>query len=372
MARRQIARSLPKLPKPAELPSRGHRTEQLLNVLRKLALTSQGNQPQPFYSVRDIGSHFRVPLATVSAVFKQMEREGVLTSVRGSQTTLSARKYDRKLTVRGFVGLPTSLTSFMTLPYRRMFLLRLRRELRLRGFAAAILLLDQPDELEIIDRIRYYEIDTVIWSYPDRSARPRILQLRDFGVRVIGIRDSGTPSIRCRYELRRDEGISRILTDWVRSKSVRSIVLLTSSGRSASAGDEMQIQALLHEKGIPFRLTRIMDDNFEAALRATGQEKGQGVILLAPTPSMFSFRLPNDFAKLLRNNRVALLHGFVDIPFTHIPDVFADVVAMDWQAVSKTIVDDLITQVAFKESLPTVFQAVAHLRVPLRNFAHAI
>ena len=69
---------------------------------------------------------------------------------------------------------------------------------------------------------------------------------------------------------------------------------------------------------------------------------------------------------------MAFVHGPVSMPFAKVPDVRVDLLTVDWQLVAERIVDDLITQEAFKIAGATVFEAKANLRVSLSEFAQAI
>ena len=137
MARKKVPRTLAPLPERRALERAHHKTEALTEILRGVAAKNQQEQPQAFYSMREVATHFRVQVSTVSRVYQRLEKEGLISRVRGSKTVLQGLHFDRQLSVRAFVGLPASLPSFVTLQDYRTFLIRLRRELRLRGFAAA-------------------------------------------------------------------------------------------------------------------------------------------------------------------------------------------------------------------------------------------
>jgi hypothetical protein len=87
---------------------------------------------------------------------------------------------------------------------------------------------------------------------------------------------------------------------------------------------------------------------------------------------MFAFRAPDALAKLMTRARVALTGGPVNIPFAQVPDVVADLVIVDWQRVAEQIVSDLINRKAFNRSEVTVFEAKAHLRAPLSQYAQSL
>jgi DNA-binding transcriptional regulator YhcF (GntR family) len=124
MARKKIPRTLSRLPARAHVQKAFHKTERLTEVLRHAAITNQGAQPRPFYPLREISAHFAVPYALVARAYEQLQREGLLTAVRGSRTVLEGQQFDRQISVRAFVGLPASLSAFVTIQAYRMFLSR--------------------------------------------------------------------------------------------------------------------------------------------------------------------------------------------------------------------------------------------------------
>jgi hypothetical protein len=52
--------------------------------------------------------------------------------------------------------------------------------------------------------------------------------------------------------------------------------------------------------------------------------------------------------------------------------VRVDFITFDCQVIAETIVDDLVTQEAFRDRGPVVFEADPHVRVPLNRFAQHI
>jgi hypothetical protein len=60
------------------------------------------------------------------------------------------------------------------------------------------------------------------------------------------------------------------------------------------------------------------------------------------------------------------------MPFAKVPDVRVDLVTVDWQLVAERIVNDLVSQDAFQEPGPTVFDAEASLGVSLSDFSQSI
>src|SRR5688572_20884531 len=216
MARKKVPRSLAPLPDKRALAGAHHQTERLIEILRGVAVKNQQEQPRAFYSLREVARRFQVPLSAVSRAYDQLEQEGLLNRVRGSKTVLQGLHFDRQLSVRAFVGLPASLPAFVTLQDYRMFLIRLRRELRLRGFAAATAYFERGEAGTggLSTRLKAYEVDTVIWFQPPPEAKETALRLADMGIRLLGVTNDDFPSIPCRYQVRREAATRALLAEW--------------------------------------------------------------------------------------------------------------------------------------------------------------
>src|ERR1041385_7352819 len=145
MIQRKIVRRLPPLPSRLRIQAKEHKGAQLLEILRGVAIENQQEDPQVFYSIREVARRFAVPLSTVSRVYGQLEDEGILVSIRGSKTLLQGLSGGRHLSVLGFIGLPALTASFVTLQDCRTFFIRTRRELRVRGFAVATVFYDRNE-----------------------------------------------------------------------------------------------------------------------------------------------------------------------------------------------------------------------------------
>ena len=163
MARKKTVRGVLPLPARPTLSAKEHKGTQLLEILRGFAIANQQEEPQVFYSIREVAHHFAVPVSTVSRVHCELEEEGILVSIRGSKTLLQGLSSGRHLSVRGFVGMPALTSSFVTLQDCRTFFIRTRRELRSRGFAVATVFYDRAEAERVFSRIDKYDFDTVLW-----------------------------------------------------------------------------------------------------------------------------------------------------------------------------------------------------------------
>jgi uncharacterized protein YjiS (DUF1127 family) len=321
-----------------------------------------------------VATHFRVPISTVQRAYRHLEQEGLLTRVRGSQTLLQGLHFDRRLGVRAFIGLPASLSAFVTLQAYRTFFIRIRRELRLRGFATAMIFTDESEMKTAVlsERLKAYEIDTVLWFQPPREAQKTAPQLADLGIRLLGVAHEDSPAISCRYEVSRGHATRTLLTEWKERHAIGEVTLVRWKEHRTSALQET-LEHALDDLGIKAATALFKEQRSESFLRSLGKMKTQGIIFTsAPLAAKLSFRAPGAVADLLRTQRVAFLNGPVSMPFAKVPDVRVDLAFVDWQLVAEQIVDDLISQDAFQNSAPTVFEAEAKLRVPLSAFAQSI
>ena len=371
MPRKKLARGLPLLPKTPALKNKDHKTERLLEILRGIGVSSQKAKPQIFYPIREVARHYRVPISTVARVYARLEEEGILASIRGSKTVLQGLNAGRHFSVYGFVGMPASTGAFVTWQDYRMFFIRTRRELRGRGYAVAMTLF-HPREMtsgQLLKRIGKYDFDTVLWYRPDTSSREIILHLKDLGVKVLGISDAGAPSIRCRYEIRREGAINNILADW-RSRSGITDVVIVRGVRASGAKEEM-LEALIAGQQLHCRFANIDAERPEAFLERLGKLKNAGLIFPSPAAAMFAFRVPEALMRLLAHRRVAYTGGPPSFPFAQVEDVAADLVIVDWQLIAERIVDDLVSKRAFDDAEACTFQAQAHLRASLNRYAES-
>jgi hypothetical protein len=374
MPRKSISRSLPPLPKTRCLDDALNKTNRLVEILRRVAVNSRSTQSRVFYSVRNISQHFHVTLSTAARAYHQLEREGLLTMVRGSKTLLQGRHYDRRLEVRAFVGLPASLSSFVTIQAYRTFFIKIRRELRLRGFATAMVFFEK-DEVEtavLSERLKIYEVDTVIWFQPPRQATKSSPWLSDYGIRLIGVAHEEFPSIPCRYQVRRDQGIADLLVQWKQRYGLDHVTLAQPAERRSSTLEE-SLHNTLDDLSIKSSVSVFNGKRSEDFVRALQNTTTGGIIFSSSQlASQLCFRTPDAVADLLQTHRVAFLNGPVSMPFARVPGVDVDLVVVDWQLVAEKMVDDLITQEAFQNGHTTIFEAAAKLRVPLSEFAQSI
>ena len=224
----------------------------------------------------------------------------------------------------------------------------------------------------LCERFGTCEVDTILWFQPSKEARETAAQLKDHGIRIIGIAHEHVPSISCRYHIRRDQGINALLTRWKLEGGIAHVTIAQWPERRASLSEEA-LHASLDELGLARSIATFHGQRSEAFVRSLKRVKSGAIIFSsAQLASQLCFRAPGAVADLLRCRRVAFVNGPVSMPFAKIPDVRVDLVVVDWQWVAEQITNDLVTQDAFQLPGPTIFEAEAKIRVPLSDFAQAL
>ena len=252
-----------------------------------------------------------------------------------------------------------------------MFFIRTLRELRRRDFATATVFLERreqsPDRL--VQRMKKYKVDTLLWYLPGVAANDLALRFSDAGIRVLGVGDGSLSSIPCHYEVRREAAITAILRDWQSNNGIKSVTIVR--GKTSAAYEE-RLEAILDKENLTYEVATLGNQQIGRFLDSLGEEKKRGIVFLSSAAAMFSFRSPENLAKLLSSSRVAFVGGPVSIPFAKAPDAKVDLVVVDWQLVAERIVNDLVTKEAFETKDTIVFEADHHLQVPLNQYAQSL
>lgn len=373
MARTKLSRDLEALPRLPVLRTGDNKIANLREILRAVAVKNQREQPRVFYSLREVAKRFRMPISAVSRVYRDMEEEGLLSRVRASKTVLNGLRYNQRR-VRAIIGLPALLSTFIAIPDYRTFLNSMRRELWLRGFGTTMVFYreDEAADGSFADQLKRYEVDAVIWPYPGRSGRETFLRLADMGIRVATISEIGTPTLPSRYYIWKETAMVAMLHDCKNGNSPCKVTVVDCKEYRAPVIEEM-LRVLLDTFEIEATIRTFSNQPIRAFIGNLCRIKTHAVIIpSASLASMFAFQDPEGLTNLLAAQRVVLMDGPADIPFTAVPDTPVDVVTVDWKAIAETIVNDLVTLEAFDRHRQTTFEAQAQLRVPFSSFSEPI
>jgi hypothetical protein len=339
-----------------------------VEILRRLALTHQRAEPQLFYPLRDAARELGVSLSAISRAYEALKKEGVLGTIRASCTVIEGRAVAPPISFKGFIGLPVSLSCFLTLQDYRSFYFALRRESHRRGFVSNLLFFaDNPaGRRELIRLAREFGVHVVIWFLPRLSSQDVILRLKDQGVRFLGIRDGGTNPDFCRYEIRRDDALFNVLRKWAEQGDIARVTTIRDS--SGFTDDEEMIQNGIERAGLSYDPVELDPKVHPAAiLLRLAREARRGIVLSGKVASLLLLRAPEAFAEITHSCRVLLPDGPPTVIGGPFPDRRIDLLSVDWSLVARRIVHDLTTKRAFEEAPPIVFAATARFGASLRE-----
>src|SRR6187397_3634159 len=65
-----------------------------LQLLRRAAAANRRSSGRSFYSIRTVARHFGLPATTVTRMYEQLKKEGVLGSIWGSKTIVEPAHLD--------------------------------------------------------------------------------------------------------------------------------------------------------------------------------------------------------------------------------------------------------------------------------------
>src|ERR1019366_7091005 len=169
-----------------------HNLAALTHLLRRTVDRVRAAETRHFYSQWEVARFFGVSRRTAQLAYKQLEREGLLTCVRGSATHLHGRKPQPRYPPRAVVGLPAWLRGFYSFPDWRRFHIALEEQLRRHNFVADFAFYHGAEVglPAFAERLLAHHLDVVIWLYPTPGFLQNLHLLADRGVRVIGIADT--------------------------------------------------------------------------------------------------------------------------------------------------------------------------------------
>jgi len=345
--------------------------DRLFETIRQLALKQMKKEPQLFLTLRQAARHFDVPVSTMAAIYRRLVDEGILSTVRASRTILRGRDTSRKLQVRGLIGMPLSVPRLDTSRDYRECFMRIREELHARSFAITPFYFEER-EIEpnpVVERSNKERVDMVIWLLPDGADRHTQLQLRDVGIRFIGVNIGGVSDAFCRYEVRPWQAILTILKEWQAGLKLDTAVIVLTGHETAGEKEKLRrLGRLVATERIHCELVHVPEGHITIFLKSLCANKSNGILLPGPAAAMLGSRAPETVAEILKTRCVAWIDGPPDVAFNQgVSDIRIDLVSVDWRAIGERIARDILSGDAFRQSETTIFEAEAHLQVPLSS-----
>lgn len=345
-----LERILPHYTGLKEAPSR---SSALLLQLRQLALRLRRAHPRRFYSTREVARFFGVDPELARRAFAELQREGILTRLRGSMTLLQPRTKGTRTPVRGVVGLPVWLYGHSMIADWQFLYRRLEERLRHHGFVGDFIFYEmgEPDNPAFIDRLLEHDLDVLLWYLPLPGYRMLLQTVADEGIQPVVISAPG-PSWPCpAYVLRWDDALRKCLASW-RAEGVTTVALFSYPEESQA------IRGPLRESGLTLLDNRPFDRITPALAERLAGEPRTATLLTSDLWIANAYIQDRpQFLHLLRDTR-CLLWSCPACNTGELSGVAADLALIDWDKAAERIASDLATGMLPPASAPTAIHAV--------------
>ena len=362
MSRKVFPRNLPGLehlfPNFSGFENTANKRHQLELALREAVLNLRGKERKNFYSMREISNFFNISLKSVSVVFERLSKEGHFTIIRGSHTVMEGIRTVPKSGLRGVVGIPVALPSFIFGPNPRSFFIKLENELRRRGYVVDFIFYSvlEADDEELLDRLCDHEMDIAFWMSPVRAAGDLMLRLRDLGVKLVTVGDTAGMFPVQQYILDLAGGFSNVADIW-RSQGIKEVLLIGPEKSLAPQFRQISRRAFQFA-GFTVHDKKVNSKAFFEALPSYRTLKQTGLIFL----EYFHYEeLCNEdwkaMASLFTDRRTLLAQGMVYHSAFADRSIFVDLLSFDFDEMARKIACDISQQHYLKVDSAHVFPA---------------
>jgi len=373
--RKPVTRSLPPIAEACAafkgFTEGGSRSEQVFEVLSTVIQRSRRSVPQPFYAMRDVAAFFGVSLDTVAKVYRRLDREGVLTLVRSSQTTIAARSPRPRFALRGVVCMPLWLPGFLQfLDWRRCISL-LEEELSHYRFVSEPIFYQAGEEVtpDFVDRVLKYNPDYVLWYCPGDSDTSTMRSIADAGVPLVVIQNSHGNFPGRIYRLSYQRALKQGLKEWATCGEIDDIVIPHRDG--VISATEI-LRPALEACALPYRyeLFRMKKSSLQDYLRRLAPNPRTGIIF---DDDLFYARLcgrvPDLMIDLLTRRRTMVMRHLT-IPCETAPrEAKVDALLFPWKRLARRIATDLSKAKGLIPAEQAVLEAEWHSQIPLAEVA---
>jgi hypothetical protein len=316
----------------------------VLQFLRKAAAANRTSTGRPFYSIRTVAKHFALPTTTVTRMYDQLKTEGILGSIWGSKTIIEPPELDNDIHVRGMVVLPVPLRGFSATSTYRLFLRHMQLSLWRERFGSQVFFYDDSilDAAAVADALLELRPEGVIWLMPPHGISSCFARLRDRGVKFLTISDelpiNGGPG----YFLSWQDAVIQGLHRWKHVGFSRAIIFADAASNSGSPLRVLQFCLTKLRFTFDVRDESVLNHNQH--LEDFVAPDSGAIFLTAKSVLRFSQSDVDRLHNVLRNSRVLFIHGMVDLPLHSELGHGFDFVAFDWVAISRRIVNDLVSR----------------------------
>jgi hypothetical protein len=348
MSRKKVVRNLPSLESligpPTRFPDDENHRHGLEQKLREVVRSISNKERVPFYPMREVAAHFSVPLKTVAVVYERLSHEGFLTVVRGSSTILESRKQKAKSFLRGVVGIPVSLPSFVYGPQPRTMFIHLENLLRRKGYVVDFLFYPQSKSgiEDLTDRLLSHALDLALWMSPVSAAKETILRLHDAGVSQLVVADAPGVLPYQRYTMNISRGFTEAAALW-KSAGIREIHLVMPQARQA-AQFYFKCRQQFANAGFTLQEIALGPDAILDRISALRRDGRHGIVFL----EHFHYEMLcnhdwRKFLETLRRHRCLFAQGLVYHAAFRKGDAVADVINFDFEGIAKRLAEDIVS-----------------------------
>jgi len=378
MARKQMVHGLPDLctlhPEFHGFASHENKSALILSKLRHVITRVRGEEPTTFYPMRTVGTFFGLSMRSVHQVYERLEAEGLLTRLRGSRTVVQGRKPQPRNPVRGVVGIPVYLPSFVYGTEVRSFLISLEAELRRSHFVADFIFYRAEEELDshdLAERLLQHHLDLLLWISPPAHITPALQRLDDGGIPIVLVSDGKTRYPQQQYYFNREHALDECFTGW-QQEGIRAVTILRKNVSEGKQAFEV-VKDRARQRGMDCTALELSDADVLPQLQACLRRPVTGVALIQHQwYDQLCDRFPQLMERLFRSRRVLLVQGAPVHGYFRGRTVLADVITIDPIQMAKRIARDISDgKVATRERLAT-FYAAWQARTNLGQLTHDI
>lgn len=333
----------------------------LLHEMRRAAKKLRKPSPVSFYSMREVADFFSLPLRTVAIVYEQLEREGLLNRLRGSQTMLAGKKAAPRTTVRGVVGLPFWLFSVAVSPYGSELLIELGERFRKVGFVTDFIFFRTGEDCRsaFAERMLHHNLDLVIWQTPHQLSSQVLLSLHDRGVRQIIVQSPETPlNVPATvYHQNWHPAYQEMAKAWAAAQ-VRK-VFVPKPAYLPSHFALKGFSSILNASGISVEIIEGTAENFlEKTSAACSQKKCAIAFMDLQSADSICNSYPQQMETIAKKTKVGFCRGRVRIPYFFQRGVRADVIAFSPSEIAQQLVEDFSHSLVAITNIRRTFTAV--------------
>lgn len=333
------------------------RQDQIYDALVMIARAERTEEPMRFFSMREVCAHFGVSLWTAVAVYRRMEREGLLARIRGVGTVLAANsgRTRPRVPVRGIVAVINWLPGFLHGADNRHFVMQLEKFLWERGFSSALVFYHEEEKHspDFADRILRHHPDFAIWLTPGPADVTTMKTLGDAGVRVVAIDDQRVETRAPKYTISYRRGLEAALRAW-REKGIDRVVVPIEPHRTRPVFSEIDI--ILNELKIAATVFSMKSGSMEQYVSRLAAQPAGVVFSFSIWHSQVCAQAPQAFVRLLAQ-RPVLNCWLLPIAADVLGTVRTDAVLFPWDQMARRIANDLHSGDIFRMTEDVVIHA---------------